>query len=114
MPSSGTRNNTRRNSTARNSTARNSTARNSARNSIAGNTVRHRGVSYVVGAYHRLIRFPNSVRTPKQRLLWLLKQGQMWTAYMYAKHANKILIALLKRTHPDYPWKNLEFAARHA
>lgn len=56
-------------------------------------------------------RFPRSVRTVRQRVLWLAKEGYVLAAYWLARSSNKVLVALLQRTHPEVPWKNIQFAA---
>lgn len=76
-------------------------------------TVRHKGSTYVVGEGRQLIKFPKSARTHRQRVMFLLKKGYLWTAYMFARHANKVLVGMLQRAHPDVPWKNIQFAAKH-
>ena len=59
----------------------------------------------------RRVRFPASVRTVRQRVLWLAKEGYVLTAYWLARMSNKVLVALLQRAHPNVPWKNIQFAA---
>lgn len=57
---------------------------------------------------------PKSARTPRQKMVWLAKRGYLWAAYLVARHSNKLLVDLLQRTNPQVPWKNIQFASRHA
>lgn len=58
------------------------------------------------------VRLPPSARTARQRVVWLLRRGYVWGAYMLAVHADKVLLSLLQRAHPDVPWKNIVVANR--
>lgn len=78
-----------------------------------GSTLTRNGATYVRGP-GGIIKFPVSANSAKRRVAWLLRQGYVWTAYLFAKHANKVLVGLLQRTHPNTPWKNLQFAAKYA
>ena len=77
-----------------------------------GMLIKHGGETYVVGSQSSLIKMPKNARTTRQRMLYLLKRGYVWTAYMFAKHADKVLLRLLQTAHPNVPWKNIDFAAR--
>ena len=58
------------------------------------------------------VRLPPSARTTWQRVRWLVRRGYVWTAYLLAAHADKVLLAALKRAHPDVPWNNIAYVAR--
>lgn len=60
-----------------------------------------------------LVRLPPSVRTLHQRVMYLLRKGYLWGAYMLAAHSDKVLVALLQRVHPNVPWKNMLAASKH-
>lgn len=60
-----------------------------------------------------LIRFPKSVRTRQQRILYLLKSGYVLTAYLMARFSDKIVVRALKDAYPQVPWNNYHFAAKH-
>lgn len=57
---------------------------------------------------------PSKTTAKSRRAILKAKLAYMHAQYMLAKHSNKVLISLLQRAHPDMPWKNLEFAARHS
>ena len=78
-----------------------------------GMTIMHKGSTYVVGEDSSLIRIPKTARSAKQRVSYLLKRGYVWTAYMFARHSNKLLVSMLQRAHPSVPWKNIAFASKH-
>lgn len=58
------------------------------------------------------VRLPPSARTTWQRVRWLLRRGYVWAAYLLAAHADKLLLAALKRAHPNVPWNNIAYVAR--
>jgi hypothetical protein len=59
---------------------------------------------------------PSARSRPNARQVqWLARQarkGYAWAAYLLAAHANKVLLAMLQRAHPDVPWKNIAAAGR--
>ena len=61
-----------------------------------------------------VVRLPKSARTKRQRAMYLLKKGYVYTAYLFAKHSNKVLVSLLHKTNPNVPWKNIHFASKYA
>lgn len=54
------------------------------------------------------------VRSLRQKVSFFLRGGYVMAAYLLARHANKVMVGVLQRTHPHVPWKNLQFAARYA
>ena len=75
--------------------------------------VQRRGNATFVQTEAGWVRFPASVRTRKQRVLYLLGRGLNWGAYLLAKHYATIVIAVLNRANPDAGWKNLHTAMKH-
>lgn len=58
------------------------------------------------------VRLPPGARTLRQRVAWLLRRGYVWGAYLLAAHADKLLLGMLQRAHPNVPWKNIVEANR--
>jgi len=70
---------------------------------------------YVVSADKPgVVKLPKSARTKKQQVMFLLRRGYVWTAFLLAKHSNKVLVGLLHKTNPNVPWKNIQFASKYA
>ena len=59
------------------------------------------------------VEVPASARTLRQKVAYLARRGYVWGAFLLSKHANKVLVGLLQRTHPDVPWKNVHFASEY-
>lgn len=49
-----------------------------------------------------------------RRALLRAKLAYIRAHYLLAKHSNKVLLGLLQRAHPDFPWKNIAYASKHA
>jgi hypothetical protein len=70
--------------------------------------------SVYVEETRRWIRFPASVTTVRQQVRYLVAKGYVWTAYLVARHSDKVLMFLLRQLAPGVPWRNIQTAARYS
>lgn len=78
-----------------------------------GSTRTRNGNTYI-STEGGVVKLPPSARTPRQRIMWLLRRGYLLAAYLVAAHGDKVMVALLKRAKPNVPWNNIHAAAKYA
>jgi hypothetical protein len=61
------------------------------------------------------VRFPNGVRTWRDKLAFLARRGYLWARILLVQHQFMLYNQIMKRVHPNfYPvWRNLRAVAKY-